>query len=65
MVGKSDFNEIPAISPDLDLDFGLRPRVCQFYFKGVLWGYGGRGKGRYLFKINPQVGWDHSVRHIG
>ena len=24
-----DFNENPVISPNLDLDFGLRPRVCQ------------------------------------
>ena len=30
MVGKSDFNENPVVSPDLDLDFGLRLRVCQF-----------------------------------
>ena len=29
MVGKSDFNENPVVSPDLDLDFGLRLRVCQ------------------------------------
>ena len=29
MVGKSDFNEIPVVSPDLDLDFGLPLRVCQ------------------------------------
>ena len=28
MVGKSDFNENPVVS--LDLDFGLRLRVCQF-----------------------------------
>ena len=27
MVGKSDFNENPVVS--LDLDFGLRLRVCQ------------------------------------
>ena len=30
MVGKSDFNENPVVSLDLDLDFGLRLRVCQF-----------------------------------
>ena len=30
LVGKSDFNENPVVSPDLDLDFGLRLRVCQF-----------------------------------
>ena len=24
VVGKSDFNENPVVSPDLDLDFGLR-----------------------------------------
>ena len=29
MVGKSDFNENPVVSLDLDLDFGLRLRVCQ------------------------------------
>ena len=28
-VGKSDFNENPVVNPDLDLDFGLRLRVCQ------------------------------------
>ena len=28
-VGKSDFNENPVVSLDLDLDFGLRLRVCQ------------------------------------
>ena len=27
MVGKSDFNENPVVS--LDLDFGLRLKVCQ------------------------------------
>ena len=32
LVGKSDFNENPVVSPDLDLDFGLRLRVCQFNF---------------------------------
>ena len=37
----------------------------RFYFKGGFMGIRGRGKGRYLFKINPRVGWDHSVRHIG
>ena len=30
MVGKSDFIENPVVSLDLDLDFGLRLRVCQF-----------------------------------
>ena len=30
MVGKSDFNENPVVSLDLDLDFGLRLRVCQY-----------------------------------
>ena len=29
MVGKSDFNENPVVSLDLDLDFGLGLRVCQ------------------------------------
>ena len=29
MVGKSDFNENPVVSLDLDLGFGLRLRVCQ------------------------------------
>ena len=29
VVGKSDFNENPVVSLDLDLDFGLRLRVCQ------------------------------------
>ena len=29
LVGKSDFNENPVVS--LDLDFGLRLRVCQKY----------------------------------
>ena len=29
MDGKSDFNENPVVSLDLDLDFGLRLRVCQ------------------------------------
>ena len=31
MVGKSDFNENPVVS--LDLDFGLRLRVCQKSYK--------------------------------
>ena len=30
VVGKSDFNENPVVSLDLDLDFGLGLRVCQF-----------------------------------
>ena len=30
MVGKSDFNENPVVSLGLDLDFGLRLRVCQW-----------------------------------
>ena len=30
VVGKSDFNENPVVSPDLDMDFGLRLRVCQY-----------------------------------
>ena len=30
VVGKTDFNENPVVSLDLDLDFGLRLRVCQF-----------------------------------
>jgi len=30
VVGKSDFNENPVVSLDLDLDFGLRLRVCQY-----------------------------------
>ena len=30
VIGKSDFNESPVVSPDLDLDFGLRLRVCQY-----------------------------------
>ena len=29
VVGKSDFNENSVVSLDLDLDFGLRLRVCQ------------------------------------
>ena len=29
VVGKSDFNENPIVSPDLDMDFGLRLRVFQ------------------------------------
>ena len=32
VVGKSDFNENPVVSLDLDLDFGLRLRVCQNQF---------------------------------
>ena len=41
MVGKTDFNENPVVSLDLDLDFGLRIRVCQkaspsFVFKLAL-----------------------------
>ena len=35
-VGKSDFNESPVVSPDLDLDFGLRLRVCQKHFTSIL-----------------------------
>ena len=27
--------------------------------------FSGDTHGRYLFKINPRVGWDHSVYHIG
>ena len=34
LVGKSDFNESPVVSPDLDLDFGLLLRVCQKQKKG-------------------------------
>ena len=30
MVGKTDFDENPVVSLDLDLDFGLRLRVCQY-----------------------------------
>ena len=30
VVGKSDFNENPVVSLDLDLDFGLQLRVCQY-----------------------------------
>ena len=38
----------------------------EILFQGGFYGdTGGEGKGRYLFKINPRVGWDHSVRHIG
>ena len=33
MVRKSDFNENPVVSLDLDLDFGLRLRVCQNQIK--------------------------------
>ena len=33
VVGKSDFNENPVVSLDLDLDFGLRLRVCQNFKK--------------------------------
>ena len=33
MVGKSDFNENPVVSLDLDLDFGFRLRVCQYNWK--------------------------------
>ena len=29
VTGKSDFNENPVVSLDLDLDFGLQLRVCQ------------------------------------
>ena len=29
VVEKSDFNENPVVSLDLDLDFGLRLRICQ------------------------------------
>ena len=32
MVGKSDVNENPVVSLDLDLDFGLRLRVCQHWY---------------------------------
>ena len=35
MVGKSDFNKNPVVSLDLDLDFGLRLRVCQFEKKNL------------------------------
>ena len=30
VVGKSDFDENPVVSLDLDLDFGLRLRVYQY-----------------------------------
>ena len=30
MVGNFDFNENPVVSLDLDLNFGLRLRVCHF-----------------------------------
>ena len=30
VAGKSNFNENPVVSLDLDLDFGLRIRVCQY-----------------------------------
>ena len=29
VAGKSDFDENPDVSLDVDLDFGLRLRVCQ------------------------------------
>ena len=29
VVGKSDFNENPVVSLDLDLDFRLQLRLCQ------------------------------------
>ena len=31
MVGKSYFNENSVVCLDLDLDFGLRLRVCQYF----------------------------------
>ena len=36
VVGKSDFNENPVVSLDLDLDFGLRLRVCQLQTRIML-----------------------------
>ena len=36
VVGKSDFNENPVVSLDLDFDFGLRLRVCQLQNNGWL-----------------------------
>ena len=36
VVGKSDFNENPVVSLDLDLDFGLRLRVCQNHSGSLL-----------------------------
>ena len=33
VVGKSDFNENQVVSLDLDLDFGLRLKVCQQILK--------------------------------
>ena len=38
VVGKSDFNENPVVSLDLDLDFGLRLRVCQNSAELISWG---------------------------
>ena len=37
MVGKSDFNENPVVSLDLDLDFGLRLRICQYNSEFIQW----------------------------
>ena len=39
VVGESDFNENPVVSLHLDLDFGLRLRVCQFLFKSKFLGF--------------------------
>ena len=35
LVGKSDFNENPVVSPDLDLDFGLR-LIVILYVLGLI-----------------------------
>ena len=49
VVGKSDFNENPVVSLDLDLDFGLRLRVCQYFIKNPKVIANARGKSVKLF----------------
>ena len=46
LVGESDFNENPVVSLDLDLDFGLRLRVCQ-YFNPII--------NLFLFSFNGRI----------
>ena len=46
VVRKSDFNENPVVSLDLDYDFGLRLRVYQFCFWWKL-----------QMLLNPLLGW--------
>ena len=55
VVGKSDFNENPVVSVALDLDFGLRLRVCQFIFKQLFQTSTSNTSWNFYFQIQLQL----------